>query len=305
MAQPNRKRNPKKLTPLQALLAEIGVTEAQLQAILKDGAAEAERLIPKMMEQNTTGGRLKASEMAIVQREIKALLDALWGDIGAAVRTGVGNAALSAAQGEDILLRFMNVNGSATMQTAFTEQARGGIANILAKAANNIPLSLQVYRTQTLANGEVNRRVQRGLLLGHSAERIADSVRDLIHPNVRGGVSYAAMRLARTELNNAFRTSQELRYRDEPWTKGMKWNLSSSHPERDECNDYAEADDYGLGAGVYAFGHLPRSHPNCLCHLTPVQEEEDDFIDAFLAGDYSEFIDETAYTHAPPGDVPC
>lgn len=305
MAQPNRKRKRQPQTPLQALLAEVGVTEAQLRAILRDGAEEAERLIPKFIEQSTTGGRVRASQIAIAQREIRAMLDALWGDLGAAVRQGVGSAVLSAAQGEDILLRFMNEAATDTMRAAFTEQARGNIANILAKAANNIPLSLQVYRTQTLANGEVNRRVQRGLLLGHSAQRIADDVRDLIRPDVPGGVSYAAMRLARTELNNAFRTSQELRYRDEPWCKGMKWNLSGSHPKRDECNDYAEADEHGLGAGVYPFGHVPRGHPNCLCHLTPHQEDEEDFIEAFLAGDYSEFIDETAYTHAPPGMLPC
>lgn len=304
MAQPLRKPEPQP-TPLQRLLAEIGLTEKQLRAILQDGAEEAERLIPKMIEKNTTGSKIKASQMALVLREIKAMLDALWGDLGGAVKDGVTGAALSAAQGEDILLKFMNAKGTDIMKAAFTEQARSGIPNILAKAANNIPLSLQVYRTQTLANGEVNRRVNRGLLLGHSAKRIADDVRDLIRPDVPGGVSYAANRLARTELNNAFKTSQELRYRDEPWSKGMKWNLSKSHPDKDICDHYAEADEHGLGAGVYAFGHRPHSHPNCLCYLTVVQADEDDFIESFLAGEYSEFIDEKAYAHAPAGMLPC
>lgn len=291
--------------PLLALLKDIGLTERQLRAILRDGAEEAERLIPKLIEQNTTGSKLKAAQTAIVLRELRAMMSALWGDIGPAITDGVKQTVLTAAQGEDILFQYMGSKGKKVMQAAFTEQARSGIPNILAKASNNIPLARSVYQTQALATGLVHRKVNNGLLLGHSAKRIAKDVKGLIDPNVAGGVSYAAMRLARTELNNAFKSSQELRYRDEPWTKGMAWNLSKSHPEKDECDEFAEEDEHGLGAGVYAFGHRPFSHPNCLCYLTVVQVDEDEFIDAFMDGEYNEFLDEKAYTHAPPGMLPC
>lgn len=291
--------------PLLDLLKDVNLTEKQLKAILRDGAEEAERLIPKLIEQNKTGATLKAAQVAIILRELRLLMAALWGDMAPVINNGVQQTALTAAQGEDILFKFMGGKGKKAMQAAFTEQARAGIPNILAKASNNIPLSRQVYLTQALSTGLVNRRVNSGLLLGHSAKRIAKDVADLIDPNVPGGVSYAAMRLARTELNNAFKTSQELRYRDEPWARGMRWNLSNSHPVPDECNEYAEADDFGLGAGVYPFGHRPRSHPNCLCYLTPEQIDEDGFIDAFVNGDYNEYLDEKAYTHAPAGMLPC
>lgn len=291
--------------PLLALLKEIGLTEKQLRRTLKDGAEEAERLIPKLLEQNTTGGKLKAAQLAVVQRELRAVLSAVWGDVGPAITDGVKAAALTAAQGEDILYKFLNGGGKKIMKAAFTEQARAGIPAILAKAANDIPLASSVWKTQALATGMVHKRVNNGLLLGHSAQRIAKGVRDLIHPDVAGGVSYAAFRLARTELNNAYKTSQEMRYRDEPWAKGMQWHLSGSHPKPDECNEYAEADDHDLGAGIYPFGQRPHSHPNCLCYLTPVQVSEDEFIEAFLDGEYNTYIDEKAYTHAPAGLLPC
>lgn len=291
--------------PLLALLKDIGMTEKHLRATLKDGAEEAARIVPKLIEKNTTGGKLKAAQAAIVQREIKALLSAMWGDLGRHIADGVKETVLTASQGEDILYKYMSQQGKAIMKAAFKEQARAGIEAVLAKAANDIPLASSVYRTQALSSGLVHRKVNNGLLLGHSAQRIADSVRDLIKPDVAGGVSYAAFRLARTELNNAYKTSQETRYKDEPWTKGMEWHLSRSHPEPDECDRYADANEHGLGAGVYPFGARPHSHPNCLCYLTPTQVDEDEFIESFLDGEYNTYIDEKAYTHAPPGMLPC
>lgn len=302
MVQPNP--NPPQNWPLLALMRDIGMTEKQLRAILKDGAEEAERIIPKLIEKNTTGGKVKAAQAAIVQREIRALMAALWGDIGSTVTNGAKQAILTAAQGEDILYKFMNGKGKAIMKAAFTEQARAGIEAILAKAYNDIPLSSQIWRTQALSSGLVHRKVNRGLLLGHSAKRIAEDVKTLVKPDAPGGVSYCAFRLARTEINNAYKTSQELRYKDEPWTKGMRWHLSKSHPEKDICDVHAEKET-PLGVGVYAFGTRPLSHPNCLCYQTPEQVDEDEFIENFLDGEYNTYIDEKAYTHTPPGMLPC
>jgi hypothetical protein len=176
---------------------------------------------------------------------------------------------------------------------------------MLAKAKNGIPLSRAVYKTQALASGMVDRKVKQGLLLGMNARTIAKSVKDLIRPDVKGGVSYAAHRLARTEINHAYQTSQAERYADEPWVTGMRWNLSGSHPAPDICNVLADRDDYDLGAGVYPVGKRPDSHPNCLCYQTPEQIDEDAFVDAFIAGDYNTYLDEKVYLNAPASELPC
>jgi hypothetical protein len=282
-------------SPLQAYLRQEALTNAELRVVLLDAAEEAERLIPKLLEQGGIGGQLRAAQLSLVLREIRALMAALFGDIGWVVQEGRLNVAEAAARGEDVLLSYLRDNGlgkeAGVLLESFVGQAKAGFATIRAKAANGIPLSSQVYRTQALATGLVNRVVTRGLLLGHGAKEIARDVKGLISPNVRGGVSYAAKRLARTELNNAFRTAQEQRYADEPWTRGMRWNLSGSHPRRDVCNVNAEQDIHDLGAGVYRVGERPDSHPNCLCFLTPEQISEDAFIDGFLAGEYDDYLD--------------
>lgn len=304
MAQPLLKPN----QPLLDVLAVSGVTIAEMNQMLTDGAQEAERLIPKLVEKHTTGGDVKAAQLALVLRELKVAQSALWGDLGAATRGGVEAGYLQAAEAaEDVLLRTFAKAGAnpAPFLAAWREQAKQGINAVLAKSKNNIPLSRAVYKTQALASGLVDRTIKRGLLLGQNAKTVAKSVKGLIDPNVKGGVSYAAHRLARTEINHAYQTSQAERYADEPWTTGMQWNLSKSHPRPDICNTLSVRDAFGLGAGVYPVGQRPDSHPNCLCYQTPEQLSEDDFIEGFLRGDYNSYLDEKVYTYAPASELLC
>lgn len=304
MAQPLPKPN----QPLLDVLAVSGVTIAELDQMLRDGAAEAEMLIPKLIEKHTTGGKVKAAQLTLVLRELKVAQSALWGDLGAVTRKGVEAGYLKAAEAaEDVLLSVFKKAAihPGPFLAAWREQAKQGINAVLAKAKNGIPLARSVYKTQALATGMVDRKVSQGLLLGMNAKAIAKSVKDMIRPDVKGGVSYAAHRLARTEINHAYQTSQAERYADEPWTKGMRWNLSGSHPKPDICNVLATRDAYQLGPGVYPVGKRPDSHPNCLCYQTPEQLDEDEFVENFLAGDYNSYLDEKVYTHAPASELLC
>jgi hypothetical protein len=304
MAQPLPKPN----QPLLDVLAVSGVTLSEMNQMLTDGAQEAERLIPKLVEKHTTGGTVKAAQLALVLRELKVAQSALWGDLGGATRSGVEAGYLKAAEAaEDVLVSTFVKAGAdpAPFLASWRAQAKQGIQAVLAKSKNGIPLSRAVYKAQALAVGLVDRKVKQGLLLGQNAKTIAKSVKDLIRPDVKGGVAYAAHRLARTEINHAYQTSQAERYADEPWTTGMRWNLSGSHPKPDICNVLAERDAYDLGPGVYPVGKRPDSHPNCLCYQTPEQLSEDAFIENFLAGNYNAYLDEKVYTHAPASELLC
>jgi len=300
---------PKPNQPLLDVLAVSGVTVSEMNQMLNDGAAEAERLIPKLLEKHTTGGKVKAAQLRLVLRELRVFQSALWGDLGRSTRDGVVAAANKAGEGAEGVLAEVFAKTGTTVPSAilagWREQAKAGIDAILAKSKNGIPLSRAVYKAQALASGQVDRKVSQGLLLGMNHKAIAKSVKDMIRPDVAGGVSYAAHRLARTEINHAYQTSQATRHEGEPWTKGMQWNLSKSHPRPDVCNFNATADLYGMGPGAYPFGKKPESHPNCLCYQTTVQVSPDDFVEAFLAGEYNSYLDETVYTYAPPEEHPC
>lgn len=61
-------------------------------------------------------------------------------------------------------------------------------------------------------------------------------------------------------------------------TKGIKWNLSKNHEEKDICDQYANQDLYGLGPGIYPADKVPDRHTGCKCYLTSVLYEGDELI---------------------------
>jgi len=152
-------------------------------------------------------------------------------------------------------------------------------------------LSASVYRHYALMNGDVDRLVNSGIARGLSAREMAAEVRRYILPTTPGGASYAAMRLSRTELNNSYHSASTAYWQDSPFVTGMKWNLSSSHPRADVCNEYATEDHDHLGAGVFRNGNTPsKPHPQCLCYVVPSTPDDDEIVRQFNSGKYDEFL---------------
>lgn len=92
-------------------------------------------------------------------------------------------------------------------------------------------------------------------------------------------ISYEALRLVRTETAAAFGEGTIAAASVSPSYTGMKWVLSGAHQVPDICDELANADN-GLGKGVWPPGQEPPmpAHPNCLCILVSVHENEDDFM---------------------------
>ena len=101
-----------------------------------------------------------------------------------------------------------------------------------------------------------------GIDTGKSSEQIADDLDDWIKPNPNkkwvgpfdwfrdrfgykvkrvptnrpaGSLHYNSIRIARTEINQTYRSSTLLLHKDKDYIKGWDWNLSSSHPKPDIC----------------------------------------------------------------------
>lgn len=287
-------------SPLQNYLAVQVVADKEMAAILRDAANEAQRLTQLLAEKAGIGAQVRIAQLNIMRNRLRQMQAELFGEVNKALRDQLKTAAAAAAQGEALMDEVaFNALGFhiPELEAAHLAQASRAVENLYSRAANGIPLSDQVYRTQALSQGYVDRAINRGIALGFSAKEMADSVRKFIHPGTPGGVSYAAMRLGRTELNNAFHRTQIQQNTRKPWVRGMKWNLSGSHPRPDKCNDYADHDN----TGFWKVGDIPgKPHPQCLCYLTTVQVSEKEFIDGFIAGDYSEYIDSTIYSSGIP-----
>lgn len=148
------------------------------------------------------------------------------------------------------------------------------------------PLSERVYKTEALANGIVSRTVNNALARGDSAKNLAKDVRALIDPEVPGGVSYAAMRLGRTEINNAFHAQSIMDSQEKPWVEEMRWHLSKRHEKDpgDECETYSLQ-------GTFKKENVPeKPHPNCRCFVTPELPSYDQFENALISGQYDPYL---------------
>lgn len=273
----------------EALAAQIKVhqlTDQEIRTLYRNVSQEAKRMI----EQHR--GTTRALQTALAAQQVE-----LWAATHSAVKIGVGDsfdatAMLQAAFDEGIFKRA-GVDAVA-WRNSMLASSRAGIDAFLARKEFNYTLSQRVYRNRALSQGQVQRTVDTGLALGKSAKEIAQDVKRFIDPATPGGASYAAMRLGRTEVQNAFHTSSVKRYQATPWVSFVKWTLSGSHDHPDLCNEYAESVHVrGKGAGVFRDEDVPaKPHPQCLCYIDPIADDMDTFAKNFNSGKYDNYIDE-------------
>lgn len=88
--------------------------------------------------------------------------------------------------------------------------------------------------------------------------------------------AYQARLIARHESVQAFRRSYIEQTKGRPGVIGYKWSISPTrHPVPDECDILAEANQHGLGPGVFPADKVPQHpHPHCLCSCSAVMDKQ-------------------------------
>ncbi|MBQ3690911.1 MAG: hypothetical protein II937_13770 [Bacteroidales bacterium] len=168
---------------------------------------------------------------------------------------------------------------------AFTERKHNGLRlsdrvwNIVGGYKNDIETALSVSIEQGKSAHDLAKEVQQYL---NKPDKLFRRVRDEFgelqlsknaqnyHPGA--GVyrsSYKnALRLARTEINMAYRTADFTRYQQFDFIVGIEIKTSGNHPEHDICDQLA--------------GRYPKDfkfvgwHPNCRCYQTTILKTEDE-----------------------------
>lgn len=288
-------------TPLVTYLRLQRALDRELLALLRVTYASCSAELLRLQGRTGIGAAVRREQLQMTIAEINRQMSRYWAAAGDRIQASQYEAAAEAAEemwrspylrsvygaDADYLMRSARIQASEALSTAL--ERVGG--------SSYIPLAESVYKNQALTSGHIDDLVNAALGRGASAAELARDVRAFINPNVRGGVRYAAMRLGRTELNNAFHASQVRSAVDCPWVDLVKWNLSGSHPKPDECNQYAEDDNDGKGAGLWRPGSVPgKPHPNCLCYTTTVDIGRAEFIRRFEAGQFDSVVDQMIAT---------
>ena len=110
-----------------------------------------------------------------------------------------------------------------------------------------------------------------------------------------------AMRLARTEINMAYRDADRRRWAAMDFVVGFRVVLSNTHPEKDICDKLA---------GEYPKDFVFKGwHPQCKCHVVPILMDRDEFntdelneLKAAIRGDkYEAMASRKTVTDIPEG----
>lgn len=229
--------------------------------------------------------QLERTRKALLDEQSK-LFDRLGDTVGARrVRSASRAAKLSAASNAAYLRLVGEGPLGQKLYDSATITAQRTVDTILARTQlSKVPLAERIYKTAAWMDGRLDRLITQTMATGLNAKRFAKVARDWFSPSTPGGTRYAAMRLARSEINNAFHATTLDYASSKPWVGEMEWHLSHSHPKLDECNPIAAASPYPVA-------EVPRKpHPQCMCYITEKAVDEDEWIDRFIAGEFDEYL---------------
>lgn len=266
--------------------------DAQLAATLERTA----KAIRTRMSKLGTGfaADIRRSQLTLVLDEIQKVQHAMWTvDVLPLVQRGRRAGANAAQDAVETITRPLYAALPEQVAEALTDGLRATAASGIASDMARIPrqLSARVYRMSALHSGVVHDLIRQGLISGLSARELSQTVYRYISPTTPGGASYAAQRLARTEINNAFHERQ-IEGGNRPGVKAIRWNLSGSHRVPDQCNLYAQRNSHKQGPGVFPVGKVPdRPHPQCFCYMTYVTMTSAEFKRSLSNGDFDDELD--------------
>lgn len=266
---------------------------------LRTAQRDIERQLKELATRPGIGREIRRAQLLLTKRNIQAEIAKLFRKLGDIIQARRVEAAVRVLNVNEQLDRFKmltaNLPDAAEVARAVSaaelSAAASGFDRMIARVqgASYIPLSQKVYQSSTRLNSQLNRAVESALARGLSAREFAASIANFINPATPGGVRYAALRLARTEINNAAHAVAVDSIQDKPWVESMKWNLSSSHPRPDVCDSLAHGGPDG--DGEYPKKDVPgKPHPHCFCFVTPVTPDDDDFLDNLIKGKYNDYL---------------
>jgi SPP1 gp7 family putative phage head morphogenesis protein len=272
-------------------------SDTKIRTVLVDAAEDAYKRIVLLDRKSTFSSGVRVAQIRLALREVKVIHNEIFNAVLPIIKDGQSDEAQAAVDGlSETDRRYLRAALRDTSAVDFfvnsqKQSARNGVAHAISQVTKSRqPLSARVYRTQSLANNWVQRLITSAIVRGDSAQDLAKQVRSHIRPSTRGGTSYAAIRLGRTELNNAFHATAVELAKDRPWIEGMRWRTSSVH----EPSFPAEICDR-LNGQIFPVEQVPaKPHPQCRCFVTPELEAFDVFARHLVAGQYREWTQQNA-----------
>jgi hypothetical protein len=274
-------------------------SEADVQKILSQARKDITRQLHALQLKDTISAQVRRRQIMLVKRAVAKEQASIWRNLGDLIRARRMDAAIRVIElgmefDRDLFRDLGGVHVTnaelATVRDAEEAAARSGLDRMLVRVNGQsyVSLSQRVYTSSVNIGKVLDNRVNSALARSLSAKEFARELAPYINPDTPGGIRYASMRLARTEINNAAHAVAVVNAQGKPWIEGMQWELSGSHPKPDECDDLAEGGE--SGNGIYAVTRVPaKPHPQCFCSIVPVSVSDEQFLTNLLGGNYDDY----------------
>lgn len=216
-------------------------------------AETAGRLRENVLEttRGIQGLRYRREVFAKFDRELERFREAYKEQLDAGILEGARNAERRETQLLDAILRERGLipaeqQMQATIQVGrvqagFSSVPRNVLERLYARVhPDGLHLSDRLYALTDGARAELRDLVTTSIAQGQSAKKLADQIAPLINREGADDTAYRAMRIARTEINQAFRDGHVASVTTEgeqlkPWVHAIGWRLSGRHPRVDIC----------------------------------------------------------------------
>jgi hypothetical protein len=267
--------------------------DKKIMSALQRAMYDADEALKKLDGTNI-GDRTKRFQVMLVRNELREIIKFMFKDLVPVIDAGqqeAADAAARAALAQDAKVLealFPDAEVRKKWEKSFRQSAKHNIASMIMRITKTEqPLSKRVYKSSAYASGQVDRIVNSHIARGASAKELAKAVRKTIKPDVAGGVSYAALRLARTEINNAFHAMSIEAAQEFPWVEDIEWHLSKSHGEQGCLCEFYAAERYFPKDDV-----PPKPHPQCMCFIVPRTTSWGNFASNLKSGAYDKHFEE-------------
>lgn len=238
-----------------------------------------------------------------------AIAHDLAGKIKAVVTTGTREEWAAACDKNDAFIKSIVHTSRLTTEEAAQYQGRNleALSSFQRRKVQGMGLSARVWQATKQIQGTIELGIDVGLGEGRSAQQLSRDIREclnephklfrrvkdkygnlqlskaakLYHPGrgVYRSAAQNAMRLARTEINMAYRQAEFIRWQNLDFVVGFRVCLSNNHtildskgkpiPLEDICDELAG--DYPKGFKFVGW------HPNCRCYVIPILSDYDEY----------------------------
>lgn len=259
-----------------------------VQQIFDDLNLEAAKAATSVSYDTDAGKPFRFSDYPTLAQRVKDLQKRYVDDIGAVIYSGTSAEWKKSNEVQDLLadgvLKAYGAQVSGQKYKIYYQPNNDALKAFQKRRANGMTLSQKLWNQAGNYRQEMEYAISSAIEKGTSAVTLSKRLSKYLHdfPSLQKDYKekfgkaadchdceYRSMRLARSEINMAYRTAEQTRWEQMDFVVGYEIKLSGSHPAEDICD---------MLKGKYPKDFVWTGwHPNDLCYKIPILKTEEEF----------------------------